>query len=73
MAAVSVKRSIRIQNPSSRYKDGNAVPGIRNLQHGLQNPRLCCIIPLHGVKDEYLYSICIDITRIFEPRALSRY
>ena len=32
----------------------NPVPGIRNPQRGIQNPRLCWIIPLHGVKDEYL-------------------
>ena len=32
----------------------NLVPGIRNPQRGIQNPRLCWIIPLQGVKDEYL-------------------
>ena len=32
----------------------NPVPGIRNPQRGIQNPRLCWIIPLQGVKDEYL-------------------
>ena len=32
----------------------NPKPGIRNPQRGIQNPRLCWIIPLHGVKDEYL-------------------
>ena len=58
-------------NPSSRDKDWNPVPGIRNPQRGIQNPTLCWIIPLHGVKDEYLYSIYIYITWIFEPQALS--
>ena len=48
-------------NPSSRDKDWNPVPGIRNPQRGIQNPRLCWIIPLHGVKVGYLYSIYIYI------------
>ena len=63
--------TIRIQNPSSRDKDRNPVPGIRNPQRGMQNTRLCWIIPLHGVKDEYLFSIYIYNRWIFEPRALS--
>ena len=32
----------------------NPVPGIRNPQRGIQNPRLCWIIPLHGVNNEYV-------------------
>ena len=35
-----------IQNPSSTDKHWNAVPGIRNPQRGIHNPRLCWI-PLH--------------------------
>ena len=63
--------TIAIQNPSSNDKYWNPVPRIQNPQRGIQNPRLCWIIPLHGVKDEYLYSIYVYITWIFEPRALS--
>ena len=40
---------IGIQNPSSTDKDWNPVPGIRNPQRGIQNPRLSRI-PLHGAK-----------------------
>ena len=40
---------IGIQNPSSTDKDWNPVPGIRNPQRGIQNPRLSRI-PLHWTK-----------------------
>ena len=38
--------TIGIQNPSSTNKDWNPVPGIRNPQRGIQNPRLSWI-PLY--------------------------
>ena len=60
-----------IRNPSSTDKYWNPVSGIRNPRRGIQNPRLCWIISLHGVKDEYLCNIYIYITWIFEPQALS--
>ena len=47
--------TIEIQNSTFfTEKYWNPVPGIRNPHRGIQNPRLCWIIPLHGVKDEYL-------------------
>ena len=61
----------------------NPVPGIRNPQRGIQNPRLCRIIPLHGWRMSiynYIhteiyslksYDVNFLITWIFEPQALS--
>ena len=40
--------TIGIQNPSSTVPDWNLVPGIRNPQRGIKNPRMSWI-PLHGV------------------------
>ena len=58
--------TIGIQNPSSTDKYGNPVPGIRNPQRLLQNPRQPWI-PLHGVNGnlicskEKLYSSFIEV------------
>ena len=41
-----IPSTIGIQNPSSIYKNWNPVPGIRNPQCGIQDPRLSWI-PLH--------------------------
>ena len=50
-----IPQTIRIQNPSSTDKDWNPLPGIRNPQRGVQNPRLSWISLHHG------QSVVIDL------------
>ena len=45
-----------IRNPNSTDKVWNAVPGIRNRQRGIWNPRLSWI-PLHGAKNTFVHFI----------------
>ena len=50
---------IGIQNPSSTGKYWTPAPGIRNLQHGIQNPRLSWI-PLKKGRNDSSYIVCFS-------------
>ena len=50
------KKAQGIRNPNSTDKDWNALPGIRNRQRGICNPRLSWI-PLHGAKNTFVHFI----------------